>query len=161
MTLLISDPSEPGRYRARAARPWHRLAACLLASSLDRRLAAGEAPERRRLLALRAQTLSRPETRRTLARSWERLLAGPVRPTRARVPLRRRALTAVMSDVERMLEVLEDEAPTPARGVAMVSVLLRDGAGPLYNGQSPVDLGRVLQEATAQLDPGTSLTVTA
>jgi hypothetical protein len=37
--------------------------------------------------------------------------------------------------------------------VALASLLLTDGAGPLYHRRSPVDLGAAVRAAVYQLDP--------
>ena len=41
--------------------------------------------------------------------------------------------------------------PVPAQGVAMVSQLLADGAGPLYREASVDDLGDLIDKATRAL----------
>lgn len=51
-----------------------------------------------------------------------------------------------------MLSVLTSGRPIDARGAAMASWLLSDGAGPLYNHRSPVDLGPRVRQATRQMD---------
>jgi len=50
-----------------------------------------------------------------------------------------------------MLAVLAGPVPVAARGVAMVSVLLTDGTGPLHNRRSALDLGAAVREATTQM----------
>jgi hypothetical protein len=136
----------------------------VLAPSLDRRLAAGDVPESSRLLATRAQILVSPEQRRALTRWWEHLLdvtaSQPVRPLR-RLPLCRDLITAAASSVREMLVALETPAPVPVRGVAMASLLLCDGTGPLYNPLAPLDLLGAVREVTRQLDPAASLVTTA
>ena len=46
---------------------------------------------------------------------------------------------------------LAGPGPVPARGVAMVSLLLTDGAGPLYREASAEDLGDLIDKATRAL----------
>jgi hypothetical protein len=156
MMLLINDPRDPGRFLSAPERTWIRVGARLLARTLDQQLAAGRAPESNRLLASRAQQLVSPALRTSLVQSWERLIdlsrsapaaRGP------RVPLCRRRITAAEPDVRQMLTVLASPAPTSVRGIAIASLLLEDGAGPLFNRQSRVDLRTVVRRATEQLDP--------
>jgi hypothetical protein len=60
-----------------------------------------------------------------------------------------------------MVVALLAPLPVSARGVAMASRLLSDGAGPLYNRLSSVDLVGAVREVTEQLDPRVSLVATA
>jgi len=43
--------------------------------------------------------------------------------------------------------------PLPARGMAAVKLLLRDGAGPLYRYESRQNLARLVRDITDLLDP--------
>ena len=56
-----------------------------------------------------------------------------------------------------MVRALMTPLPLAARGVAMVNQLLGDGAGPLYNPDSPIDVRAVLRVATELLDPAVPL----
>ncbi|HEY7947600.1 MAG TPA: hypothetical protein VID75_07990 [Acidimicrobiales bacterium] len=159
--LLIHDPRDPERLVARSSRSRDRLVARVFASALDRRLAQGVSPESNVLLALRAQILARPETRRAIARNWDHLVRVARGEAVSRVPLRRHHIVTAESDIADMRRALLSELPAPARGVAMAAVLLRDGAGPLYNGRSAVDLRRAVQDVTARLDPASSLVASA
>lgn len=47
--------------------------------------------------------------------------------------------------------------PVAAAGVAAASVLLTDGAGPVYNPRSDITLRDALRLAIARLDPSASL----
>lgn len=155
--LLVQDRREPLRLVARAERPWHRILARLLAGSLDRRLAAGEAPEAGVLLASRAEHLVTPSHRRTLARLLERHLdATGRRPTRARRgPLRvdGEAVSTATPLVREAASLLGGARPVPARGVALVSLLLADGAGPLFARTGGDSLGAALDRVVEHLDP--------
>jgi hypothetical protein len=44
-----------------------------------------------------------------------------------------------------------------ARGVAVASVLLKDGSGPVYSRRAHTDLRDALQQATVHLDPSVPL----
>ena len=126
----------------------------MLASSLDRRLAAGLAPEQSRLLAARAQVLVSPVMRAALAADLERVAArsrwAPVMRS-PKVPLNRRGIIACDPVLQQTLDALVAPRPTLAQGVAMISCLLSDGTGPLYDSRRSGDLGRALREAIGHL----------
>ena len=136
-------------------RPWDRLLARALASSLDRQLAAGRPPRSSHALAIRAREIVSPAARRELAQRWANVLdqAGrrPV-PLSPRAPLRRGAVIAAGPDLREMISVLTSDLPIDARGAAIASWLLRDGSGPLYNLLSPAELGTIVREATRQMN---------
>ena len=161
--LLLQAPHQPGRLVVRTNRPWDRLVARLFASSLDRRLAQGDAPEATRLLAARAQRLVAPDTRQALADNWNGLLRRarqPVPTFGRHVPLCRERIAGVEVEVRALVAALVAPSPLPARGVAIVSRLLCDGAGPLFNMHWPGDLGATVRRAAALLDPSAALTTT-
>jgi hypothetical protein len=135
-------------------RPWDRLAARLLASSLDRQLAAGRSPQSSQALAIRAQRIVSPAGRRELAQYWAHVLDLSVRPPMPlplHGPLRRGAVAAAERDVREMIEVLNGGQPIAARGAALASWLLSDGTGPLHNQRSPLELSAAVQDATRQM----------
>lgn len=140
---------------ARRATARDRIAVRLRASRLDRELARGEPPEATVRLALRAQHLVRPEIRRQLAGSLRRLLGAAQSPGPAAlpVPVPRDLVRAASVELRELIDRLVSPAPVPARGVAMVSVLLHDGGGPLYRRSRGDDLPARVREATAALDP--------
>jgi hypothetical protein len=135
---------------------WQRVRARLHADSLDRELAAGVPPESDVLVALRARRLARIGTRETLARSVERLLDASrtcdERRTRTSMAVLPRIVCA-RADLEALVERLRAPAPLSARGVADVSLLLRDGSGPIYRYESTADLGALVRRIAAELDP--------
>lgn len=137
-----------------------RLRARVHAPSLDVALASGAAPESDVLLALRAQRIARLDHRRQLALSVMRLLAACERRPRSTLLAFEPQPMAVMprvvaahDDLERLVMSLLAPAPVSARGVAAVSLLLRDGSGPLYRYESKDDLGALVQRAVVALDP--------
>jgi hypothetical protein len=156
MVLLITDTGDHQRLQIVAERIWDRILLRILGATLDRQLAAGCPPETNRLLALRAQELASWRFRSALAWHWQNLLAVVERGT-ARVPLCRIRIADAVPDVREMCDALILWRPTPARGVAMASMLLRDGTGPLYNPESTVDIHEALRETIAELDPTTRL----
>jgi hypothetical protein len=154
--LLFSNPRSPQQFVTARNGPWTRARRRLRARSLDQQLAAGRSPESSRLLASRAQQLVSPTSRTDLVRGWKRVvelcLSAPV-PRNHRAPMCRRRIADAAPEVRAMLSVLESPAPTAVRGFATVSLLLQDGAGPLFNRHCPIDLRAVLRDATEQLDP--------
>jgi hypothetical protein len=151
----------PGPLPPRQHRPWLWDPALtrIRGTLLDRRLAAGDPPESGRLIARRARTLVVPARRQRLASDWGRLVTmAHKRPaTPAHVPLCRDRIVAAEADIRDLQRALQVSAPVPARGVALAGNLLADGAGPLYNRNSRVDLRVAVQEAIQNLDPSTAL----
>jgi hypothetical protein len=158
-TLLLIDPDHPG-LTARSNRRWGRLLARLLGPTLDRRLAQGLPSESSHLSAVRAQVLVSPAVRCALAQNWESLLVQARTPPvmrDPRVPVNRDGIIACEPDIRALLDALLAPLPVPARGVAVASWLLADGAGPVYDRRHSADLGTAVREATAQLDPSVTL----
>jgi hypothetical protein len=137
--------------------PWTRLAARLRAYTLDRRLAAGEAPESHVLLAARARALVAPAVRSQHATLLAQVEARARRswvPRSARAPLNRGAVVACADRFDEVRQRLLGRHPVSACGMALTSLLLTDGAGPLYNPRlSAGDLSRALEQIKDQLDP--------
>ena len=108
----------------------------LHARALDRALADGGDPDVSAGRALRASQLVDPSNRRRLARSLRRVVADSERPRRAvRGPVIPAAPGPVFGWREALLGIADRlERPTPVNpcGVARVTLLLTDGAGPLY-----------------------------
>jgi len=159
-TLLLIDPDHPGQLTARSNRGWGRLLARLLAPTLDRQLAQGRPSESSHLSAVRAQALVSPAVRCTLAENWESLVVQAHTPPAlrdSRVPINRAGIIACEPEIQALLDALLAPLPVPARGVAMASWLLADGAGPVYDPRYSADLGRVVREATTRLDPSVTL----
>ncbi len=102
---------------------------------LDRRLAAGETPSRCPELARRAYVLQHWRVRHRLADGLERLVIDAVAPPQeagTAVPVEREAVLAAQHDLLRLVRVLRSEPAPPVRGIAMVSILLTDGSGPVF-----------------------------
>jgi hypothetical protein len=159
-TLLLIEPCGPQRLTPLFDRRWARLFARLFASSLDRQLAQGRSPDSSRLLATRAQELASPASRYALAQSCANLLVQARRPSimrNPRAPLNRDGIIACEVHIREMIEALSTPLATPARGTAMVSQLISDGSGPLYNRHHSADLPIAVAQAVAQLDPSVSL----
>jgi hypothetical protein len=172
MLVLLDDADCPV---ARPARPWNRLMARMRASRLDSDLADGASPDATVALALRAQLLVRARTRRDVAEDARRVLAtamrapaagrwltpaarGPQMPAagRLRVPICRDRVRESSEEFMDLIWRLLADAPVAARGVALASVLLSDGRGPLYHRGNADDVRARVREAVNALDPLTS-----
>ena len=166
MHALVGE--DLSRLMLRRVWPWHRMLACGRAGRLDRELAAGTSPEASAVLAARAARLTSTEFRRDLAASLRRMLAAsgqPVPPVRAvpaprsglpaarppRVPLRTSRISQAGPRLAELASRLLEPGPVPVRGVAMVTLLLADGTGPLYREASRADLGAITERAAHAL----------
>ena len=140
----------------RQARVVARLRARLGASWIDPRLAAGAVSWRSPVYAARALQLTDRGSRFALARSLERLLERAEQPSApfksaAIAPCRvqvRDALPLILSIASR----LRSGTPVDARGIAQLSELLSDGAGPCYRRIHPEALTRALERVSRALD---------
>jgi len=153
-TLLLCEQASPLPLTARVNGRWSRAISRLLAPSLDRKLAQGHSPESHQLLAARAQVLVSPLERQALAHRWADLLAqtrrSPV-PRNPRAPINRDSLVANEPAIRALLDLLVAQTPGQSRGIAMLSWLLSDGSGPLYNRPRSDELSGALLDATALL----------
>ena len=137
-----------------------RLAARWRARRLDRALAGGTPPEASAALALRAQRLTEPEHRRSIAQSLRRVVRdaqtgrraalGQVKPSRARV-------TAARAELSLLADTLDEPGPVAAGGVARALLLLTDGTGPLYSPRDDTRLAAGAVRATRELRPWSGL----
>ena len=155
--VLLQD--DRGRLTLGRLRPWHRVLARCAASRLDRELAAGASPENSARLAARAVQLTSMKARRHLAVSIGRMLAAAGDPAEvtvitarpARLPLARARIRQSAGPLAVLASNLAAPGPVPAQGVAMVSQLLANGAGPLYREASVEDLGDLVDKAARAL----------
>lgn len=162
MHVLVAD--DLGRLVLRRVWPWQRILASSRAGRLDRELAAGTSPEASAVLAARAARLTSTEFRRDLAGSLRRMLAAG-QPARAvagqrpglagarppRVPVRTARISRTAPALAELASRLLEPGPVPVRGVAMVTLLLADGTGPLYREASRADLGTLADRAALAL----------
>jgi len=134
---------------------WLRLAARLFATSLDEKLAAGQHPATSDLLAVRSQQLVAARFRRGIADSWLHLLIEVRRPYNRlapMVPLSRTGVLEAEDQIRSLAEALVSPLPT-VRGVAKSILMLRDGAGPLFNRNSEITVTDAVKEIIGSLDP--------
>jgi hypothetical protein len=112
-----------------------RLRAFIDRLELDRRLAGGESPAESPELGRRAQVLSHWRVRHSLADSLERVVIEAIAPARDRgaaVPVQRAEVVSAQPDLLRLVAALRSEPAPSLRSIAAVSLLLADGAGPLF-----------------------------
>lgn len=127
------------------------LLARMRAGRLDRALALGADPAGSELLAARAALLLRKRMRTTIAEGLERLEQAGRDPARRWSAARpREAVRANAPLLLELAQLLRGSDPVYAPGVAILSTLLSDGAGPAYHG-SETDLARPLGKARAAL----------
>ena len=114
------------------------------------------------LFRSRAARLTSTAFRRDLAASLRRILAtsgqpvavrapglGAARPLR--VPVRTARISLATPWLAELASRMLEPGPVPVRGVAMVTLLLADGTGPLYREASRADLGVLAQRAVLAL----------
>jgi hypothetical protein len=150
----------PLQVTTRRRRPWDRLIIGWQALTLDAELAAGRSADDARLRALRGDLLIAPAHRVKLAGQWEALLARASRPrgeAYPRLPLRRAAILAAEADILALVAALRGPLPVRVRGVAIASLLMTDGTGPVYRAPRGTDLATAVQSALRHLDPATEL----
>jgi hypothetical protein len=126
-----------------------RIAARARGLDLDRQLAAGAPPESSAALTLRARALLRPAGRKRIARGLRGLVRHAQRPpgVPAGVPLARRQLLDAAPLINRLADRLDDAGPVHVRGVALASLLITDGAGPLYSCDRSRGVGDAVEKA--------------
>jgi hypothetical protein len=133
-----------------------RLVVRLRPRRLDRALARGTSPEASAPLALRAQQLTEPEQRGSIARELRRIAAEAHearRPALRRIMPSRARVRAAREELIRLAETLEEPGPVAAGGVAQAVMLLTDGTGPLYNSDNRTTLVAGAARALRELRP--------
>jgi len=154
-TVLV-EAGPDGRVVVERARVRDRLASHWRARRLDRELADGVPPEASAALALRAQRLTEPDRRWSMAGALRRVLrdANVDRRQRlGRVTPDLRAVKSAAEELTRLADTLDDPGPVAAQGVARAWLLLTDGTGPLYNAGSRTSLCAGAARAARDLRP--------
>jgi hypothetical protein len=154
MYVLLDD--DRGALTLKRLWPWHQILVRGRATQLDRALAAGTSPEASASLAVRAAQLTSTGFRHDLAASLRRILMAAGEPAwpaarTVRVPLRTARVSQAASLLAELASRLLEAGPVPARGVAMVTLMLADGTGPLYREASGGDLAATAARASAAL----------
>jgi hypothetical protein len=137
-----------------AGQKWDRMRGLLRTASLDHQLASGTPANWTPALAARARYITGTESGRALAEDWRNLLRAcrqPISVRSLRTPLCRGRVLAAEAEIHDLLAALSEARLDSAAGVAMASLLLRDGTGPVYNHQSECDLSAAIVKATTNI----------
>jgi hypothetical protein len=124
---------------------------------LDRSLAAGVAEHGNATLARRAEVLRHWRVRHRLADGLERVVVEAVAPPRdygAAAPVQRDEVLAAQPDLLRVVRALRSEPAPPLRTIAIVSVLLTDGAGPVFAPHAHGTLAEIAFQAAFLAEAG-------
>jgi hypothetical protein len=134
---------------------WLRVVTWWRSSELDAALAVGTDPTASNALSLRAGQLRSPGTRARLARSLQAALdlaADDLSHLICPPPIVRYSeVRACESLVHDLLARLEESRPLSVQGLALTSLLVRDGASPLFCEHSAVSLAEDLRLAAESL----------
>ena len=131
---------------------WTRVRAQWRSASLDREIATGADLTASPLLAARAAQLTTGCTRERVAASLERVAgfaAGQYPPLRT-LP-RREAISDNREQLMELARILRDDRAAYAPGVALLSLVVGDGAGLAYTDRSGDRLARQLRRARERL----------
>jgi hypothetical protein len=167
MSARLEVTGRPGQNvrGARTSSLSNQVRARLRHHKLDKSLASGADPNTDSLRRERARQLVGEKTRHEVAAHVERLLVEADSPPRGlftpRVPIARAAIRDSRWNLETIVERLKAPAYISPQGVAMISLLLSDGAGPLY-GNNPAhsqELHRALDTVVDAIDNGPVLVV--
>jgi hypothetical protein len=140
------------RTASEPASPWLKVRVLTHRDTLDRQLAQGVDPVTSKALALRAEQLvGRRERLATRVDGVVEAAAKPTFPFTAVVPVRRAEVRDCADDLVALARRLSDARPIDVQGVAMASILLSDGASPLYAGDR--SLRHAVRAARLALDP--------
>jgi hypothetical protein len=153
---VLTGTSRGDRWELVRIRIKDRLLAGWRGLALDVQLADGQRAEDDRLRAVRASTLTTPAARHRLVAGWENVLSSttlPRPPGSTSVPVQAFRVLAAEDDIRHLISLLRAPTPVSARGLAIASVLLTDGTGPLYNAASTSDLASTIRDAIGFLDP--------
>ena len=129
-----------------------RIAARLRQGMLDRTITDGADPSASPLIAARTMQLAGNSTRARIAGALERLAESANKPRgRARILPSRAAAIANEQELLGLAAMLRDDRPLNARGVAMLNMIVTDGAGPAYTDQRGDALALELKIARSSL----------
>jgi hypothetical protein len=155
-------PSSPGQSETRGLA--RRARVRRLRRQLDLSLAGGADPSGAPDLKLRAGQLLDPQTREEIAKGIERLVELADRESgkkvrvrddgkSIRVPICREKIWAARPLLVELSERVRRAGADSLRGIAMASVLLADGGGPLYDRDRSLRLQRAVQAALRRISP--------
>jgi hypothetical protein len=131
-----SPSARHGPARARRPSLALRLRVLWKTPQLDAALADGADPGARDELALRAKQLTDPKHRAGIARGIDRLLdlseRGEGMPSINRLPFQAKRVEANRPQLMEVADRIEEEDSPPVKAVAMATLLVEDGLGPMY-----------------------------
>jgi hypothetical protein len=147
--VLARDRLAPRRRRPLA----QRLRARVFTARLDTELAWGTDPQSDPTLALRAERLSSPVTRRQLARGLRDVVARAERRSQfsAAAPVARISVLRNRELLGEVADHLDSDLPAGVGGIAAVNLLLTDGASPLWAQTEGRELHDTLEAAMVRL----------
>lgn len=154
-TLVLNDRRNPGCVIVERSRATARMRARVCARRFDRELAQGVSPDSSAGLSVRAHDLIGVRTRGMLAQAIRRLVEDathPRRPHRFTVPICRSKVRRSRSTLEEVADRLVGGEPLDARGLALLRLLLSDGAGPVFDHPGANDLEPALERVIAALE---------
>jgi hypothetical protein len=124
--------------------------------TLDRRIASGRPYLSTPALALRAQQLARPRTRRQIARTLREIVAHADRrtagPVLSAVVVEPAAVRRARQPVLGLAERLAGPAQVNPAGIARAQVLITDGLSPLFDRNSPRTVTEAIYEVQDALE---------
>ncbi len=123
--------------------------------TLTRELARGRSPDASPELMVLARQLIGLRTQQRLADALERVLTAASRrprPASAKVPLNRPEILGAHDELSALAQRLRDGTPAPVQGLAIATLLVHDGASPLYARRAPQDVWSLAREARERLD---------
>jgi hypothetical protein len=136
ISLRASEAAGGGR----ADSVWPQIQAALMRRRLDAELARGADPAGRPGLAARAHRLRTQRSREDMAAAIEDVIREADRPPRlsAAAPINRPAIRAARAELTDLAQQVRARPDAPARGLALVRLMVMDGASPLY-GREPAE----------------------
>jgi hypothetical protein len=145
----------PARSRPRPRRLGLRARVWLKSLELDTALAGGANPTQSDELALRAKQLTEPGRGRELAEAITHVIEIADRNNRAATPpapLRPRQIQTNRTLLFELAKRLRGPRPSNLKGLAMTSLMLENGRGPLATDGSPATLERAVRACLSALD---------
>ena len=157
--MHVRGPRIAGRRDGSAEPPppfGHRLQVRMHRRRIDQELAAGTAIGDSTDRALRAAQLAEPRARRRLAASLRQIVDETLDPRASVLAVVPPARTTVLPWSEGLLglaERIERPGPLGAQGLARATLLVSDGAGPLYHPGAEQPLGDAIWSIAEGLQP--------
>jgi hypothetical protein len=123
--------------------------------ALARELAAGGDPDATAELTVLGRQLIGLHTQQRLADTLERVMAAASRrprPPSVKVSLNRHEILGARDELAALAERLRDGTPAPVQGLAIATLLVHDGASPLYSRRAATDVLSQAREARERLN---------